>query len=325
MTGTQDYHTIFQQDWWLDAVAPGHWDAVTVERGGTTQARLPFVIKEQEGLTTLGQAPLTKWLGPWVRQTDAGYSKTLGREMSLYGELISKLPRHDRFAQSFAPQVTNWLPFYWEGFDQKTRYTYVLETDQTLETLHANLDKRDRRQLRQASDRIQADLSDDLETFLRLNDLTFSRQGLKTPYSHEFVQRLDEAVLARAHRYLILARDKVSGEPHAGVYMVADDTRAYSLMSGQNPAFRDLNGGIVARWKAIEVINAEGIPKLDLQGSMMKSVERRNRKYGAVQVPYFSIYRSNGKHEKQEARRRRLRAPLLKAYRTKEKLLRPYR
>ena len=40
-------HALFQQPWWLDAVAPGAWDAAVVVRDGETVGRLPFVRKQR--------------------------------------------------------------------------------------------------------------------------------------------------------------------------------------------------------------------------------------------------------------------------------------
>lgn len=320
MRAPTNFHTIFQQPWWLEAAAPGRWDAVSIETGGELQAWLPFTIRETHGIKTLGMPALTQSLGPWVRSTEAGYSKTLGRQISLYRSLIEALPPHDRFIQSFAPQVTNWLPFYWAGFTQTTRYTYTFDLTKSQEELWRALDKRNRRQLRKASGRIVAEASDDLDVFLRLNRATFERQGLDMPYSDDYVHRLDEAAKRNAKRWIVIARDEGTGEAHAGIYMVSDGKRAYSLMSGADPKFRDLNGGIVARWKAIELVRSAGVPLLDLQGSMMENVERRNRNYGTTQVPYFALYRSNGRAETQYRRQRRLKAPLIVAWRAKEAL-----
>lgn len=41
-------NTLFEQPWWLNAVAPGAWGAVEVSRDGGVLARLPTVIEEFE-------------------------------------------------------------------------------------------------------------------------------------------------------------------------------------------------------------------------------------------------------------------------------------
>jgi hypothetical protein len=59
-------HSLFEQPWWLDAVAPGNWDAATVTSDGEIIGRLPYVRMRRCGLTILGQPPLTQFLGPWM-------------------------------------------------------------------------------------------------------------------------------------------------------------------------------------------------------------------------------------------------------------------
>lgn len=286
----QFYYTAFQEPWWLNATAPGHWDEVSVESGGEVVARLPYSMKTEGRILTLTQPPLTQTLGPWVKDTGAAYTKALGRTMSLYEELIGMLPAHDKFFQNFAPQVTNWLPFYWNGFSETTRYTYQIDLTETVENLLSNMDKRNRSQLRKAEGHLVANVENDLETFLKLNRSTFRRQGREVPYSDEFVYRLDQAVLENASRSIVICRDSTSGVPHAAIYMVHYGEITHSLMSGTDESLRDQNGMIVARWKAINVAR-EKTETLDLQGSMMRGIERRNRKYGAHQLPLMTVSR----------------------------------
>ena len=118
---------LFQQPWWLHAVAPGSWDAVVVVENNEVVGRLPFVRKRRLGLTILTQPPLTPFLGPWVK---AGTGKThtqLEREHRIFKSLIAALPEHDVCTQSFHYSITNVLPFYWEGFSLSIYYTYVIE------------------------------------------------------------------------------------------------------------------------------------------------------------------------------------------------------
>lgn len=307
----------FQESWWLEAASPGSWDAVEVDIGGQTVARMPFVVEEKFGARILTQPPLTQFLGPWVRSTGAAPARATSREMNLYGQLIDALPKHDLFAQQFSPEVVNWLPFYWNGFSQTTRYTQVLDVSSPAEEILAGMDKRNRRQLRAAQNGVVAAVEDDLRTFLNLNDLTFARQGIRPNYDHDLVYRLDAAIRAHTKRWVIIAREKDEGEAIAAIYMFKYGDTLYSLMSGQDPAKRDLNGGIVARWLQVQVAHKHG-RFLDFQGSMIQSIERRNRNYGALARPYFSITRSNGVLENRQKWDRRLRAPSLAAWRMKE-------
>lgn len=282
------YYSVFQEPWWLDATAPGQWEEVSIQSGGETIARLPFTLEGQSKNRRLTQPALTQTLGPWLKDTGAGYAKALGRTNQLLAELIDALPPHDSFYQVFPPEMTNWLPFYWSGYTETTRYTYQIRLDASLDVILSEMDKRNRSQLRKAERTLAAQVEDDLETFLALNRSTFERQGRAVPYSDEFVNQIDEAVVKNASRSIVIARDQSTGVPHAGIYMVHYGNVTHSLMSGVDEALRDQNGMIIARWKAIEIARGRS-SILDLQGSMMKSIERRNRNYGAHQVPIMAV------------------------------------
>lgn len=285
-------YSMFQQPWWLDATAPGRWDAVEIERGGELMAWLPFVVTKWRGTRVLTMPQLTQSLGPWIKNTGAGYTKTLNREMELYGELIARLPKHDSFKQNFAPEITNWLPFYWRDFSQTTRYTYTIDLSQPLEAIHSQMDKRNRSRLRRAEQELLVTHSSTeyLEDVLEMSRLTFERQGLGVPYPEDLLYSIDEAVQrSGAHRWVVKATD-ADGRLHSAVYVVGDSQRTYALVSGADPEVRSSGASVLTRWKSI-MLAQEVSSIYDFEGSMLRGVEHRNRKYGAKQTPYFAVER----------------------------------
>ncbi|HRR40785.1 MAG TPA: hypothetical protein P5244_06085, partial [Syntrophales bacterium] len=144
---------IFSQPWWLDAVAPGSWGEVVVEKGGQIHARLPYVIQRKRGLTLLTMPPLTQTLGPWLRPYPGKYANRLSEEKQLMTELIEQLPRFDLFQQNFHYSITNWLPFYWKGFQQTTRYTYRLHDLSNLDAVWTGVRENIRTEIRKAISR----------------------------------------------------------------------------------------------------------------------------------------------------------------------------
>src|SRR5688500_13251895 len=59
-------YCVFQEPWWLDAVAPGAWRDITVSSGGMLRARWP-IYEERRGLFQwITLPPLTHRLGPWL-------------------------------------------------------------------------------------------------------------------------------------------------------------------------------------------------------------------------------------------------------------------
>lgn len=276
-------------------VAPNQWNEVTVERGGEVVARLPYVIKKRKGLTVLSMPQLTQTLGPWLRPSKAKYAKQLSEQKDLMTELIQKLPRFDYFFQNFHYSITNWLPFYWQGFEQTTRYTYVLENLSDSQKMWDGMLPKIRTDIKKAQNRFGLEIRTDLgvDAFLDMNELTFTRQGMKLPYSRDFVRRLDHACETHNARRVFFAQDKDS-RIHAAVYTVWDENSAYYLMGGSDPDMRNSGANSLCMWEAIKFASTV-TKKFDFEGSMIEPVERFFRAFGAKQIPYFHITKTNSR------------------------------
>jgi len=286
---------IFSKDWWLDAVCgEENWDVAIVEKGGEIWAAMPYFIIKKHGLTYLTMPPLTQTLGPWLRPSKAKYANMLSEQKDLMTELISQLPRFDYFNQNFHYSATNWLPFYWHDFKQTTRYTYVIEDLSDIKKIWDGLLPNIRTDIKKAQNRFGVEVKTnlDIEVFLDVNEMTFTRQVMKLPYSRDLVRRLDQACAPREARKIFFGIDK-EGKIHAAVYLVWDENSAFYLMGGGDPELRNSGGTSLCMWEAIQF--AAGVTKkFDFEGSMIEPVERFVRAFGAKQYQYFSISKTNG-------------------------------
>jgi hypothetical protein len=284
-------YNFFQEPWWLDAVAAGEWDEVVVKRGGQVAARLPFVRKEKLGRTWLLQPKLTPCLGPWLRSSTAKLANQLAEEKELMQELIDALPQFDLFRQSFAPEVTYWLPFYWRDFRQTTRYTYRLSDLTDLARVWAGVRDNVRREIRKAR-KIVAVRSDlDIDCFARVWALTFARQGGRLPVNIELLHRLDVACGKHNCRKMFFAEDP-RGKVHATAFLVWNADCAYYLMGGGDPGLRNSGAGSLVMWEAITFASTIS-RQFDFEGSMIEPVERFFRAFGGRPVPYFFVSKLN--------------------------------
>lgn len=283
--------SLFSQPWWLDAVAPGAWDEITLEGEGEVLARLPYVIKKRFGLTLILMPRLTQTLGPWFAPHEAKYVTQMSRQHELMNSLIEGLPKFDYFYQNFHYSITDWLPFYWRGFTQTTRYTYVLEELEDLDAIWGEMRENIRRAVRKARKQlvVRSDLG--LDRFLDLNAQTFERQGLPLPYSRELVVRLDSACREHHCSKIFFAED-AQGRVHAAAYIVWDEQAAYYLMGGADPELRSSGATSLVLWEAIQF--AAGVTRtFDFEGSMIESIERYFRAFGARQKPYCRVTKAN--------------------------------
>lgn len=280
---------IFSQAWWLDAVAGDNWDVCIVEKGDKIQASMPYVVKKKYGLTLLTQPSLTQNLGPWIRPAHAKYSKQLSQQKDLMEVLIDQLPKYHYFSQNWHYSNTNWLPFYWKGFEQITRYTYLIDDlsniDDVWDSSLANI----RTDIRKAENKFNLVVKESLpfSDFLLLNRQTFLRQGIQLPYSESFVNQLVFTAKDRNQCRWFIAQDN-EGRNHAGVLLVWDSESAYYLMGGGDPDLRNSGATSLCMWEAIKFASTV-TKRFDFEGSMIEPVERFFRAFGAKQTPYFAL------------------------------------
>ncbi|MBD3380382.1 MAG: GNAT family N-acetyltransferase [Candidatus Omnitrophica bacterium] len=282
---------VFSRNWWLDAVCgSGNWDVVLVERGEEIVAAMPFSLEKKFGLKVSKMPPLTQTLGVWIKYPQGQkYASRLSYEKEIFTEIIEKMPKFDIFEQNFHYTVTNWLPFYWKGFSQTTRYTYIIEGLADLDYVFSEFKSNVRNKIRKAEKIVVPSEKVTLEEFYALNRKTFHRQKKKVPYGIDLLRRMDDALRKRGRRRVFGAIDE-EGRLHSALYLIWDDTAAYVHMVGEDPGLRSSGAGILLLWEAIKfTANTLKLEVFDFEGSMLEPVEEVRRAFGARQTPYFTI------------------------------------
>jgi Acetyltransferase (GNAT) domain len=283
-------NSVFEQPWWLDAVAPGRWDSVVVRHGEEVVARMPYTWRRQFGMTMLVQPPYTQTLGPWLAPSAGRYSRRLDREKQLLGDLIAGLPPFGHFHMACSPALTNWLPFHWAGFQASVRYTYRLEDLTDLDRIRSDFHEHVRRAIRKAEQGVTVDHDYPIDDLLRLDARTYARQGMRSPASTALVRRLEAACAARGARRILAAVD-AQGRTHAALLVVWDERTMYALINARDPEYQAFGSNTLLYWEAIRL--ASQVARVfDFEGSMLEPIEHFVRGFGGRQTPYFAITKS---------------------------------
>lgn len=287
---------LFSQAWWLDAVVgPDKWSAVLALKNEEIVGALPYVRSNYWGKTLLVQPRLTQTLGPWLRPSNAKYANALAAEKDILGTLADGLPNFDVYRHNWDCARQNWLPFHWRGYQQTTRYTYVLPDISDSEQLWSEVQRDIRGNIRKAESRfgVKVRVGKDIRDLIPVLRKTFERQGKSFPYSEQFLFNLDQAAAAVNKRAIILGED-AEGKLHAGTYIVWEGNTAYQLLNGYDPELRSSGAGALCVWSAIQEAS-NYVNRYDFEGSMVEPIERFFRAFGATQVPYFSVEKINSK------------------------------
>ncbi len=284
---------VFNQDWWLDSVCgENNWDVALVEKGGGIVGSLPYFLKKKLFFNTIDMPKLTQTMGPYiVYPNNQKYYKRLSWEKEIYTKLINSLPKYDFFRQNFSPVVSNWLPFYWKGFEQSTRYTYRIQniTVKELENVYETDIRRRRRKAENLGLSVKELYS--VDDFYLLNKKTFERKGMEIPYSKKLVESIYNA--GRECDAVKMFSVKLDdGTLIAANFLVYDNNTVYYLMGGIDPDKKDLGAMDLIQHHSI-LFALEQNKIFDFEGSMVESIEKYFRSFGAIQTPYFSISHHN--------------------------------
>ena len=298
-------HSIFEQPWWLDATAPGQWDAVEIEEGGRVVARFPFVVKRKFGLRVLGQPSLSQSLGPWIEHSSETCSKRIAREKDLLAKLIARLPKFDVFHQNFHPNAAHWSPFRWQGFTQTTFYSYVIEDLTDLDRVFNAMSSSIRRDIRSAGKTITVMESDGIGEVLKMSEKTYRRQDLAPAYDREHLERVDEAAKRHGVRKALYGVDEYE-RIHSAAYVVGDERRMYLLVTGADPELQKSWSGSLVHWECIRAAS-ELTQVFDFEGSMIEPIAEFYRKFGGTLSPYSSVTKLSAKATRLDAFRRLIR------------------
>ncbi len=280
---------VFAQPWYLDACADGGaWDVALVREQGRIVAALPYFFKRKGPFCYATMPPFLKWLGPYVLPEFRG---VLPHEHRLLEALLAQLPALAAFKQNFYPTATNWLPFYWAGYRQTTYYTYRIRPLANLAVVEAGLNRNLRRNLRKAREQVRVVHDLGPSVLYELTRQSFGRQALPLPYSQAQFGRLDAALARHRARQLFFAVD-ADHRVHAAACLVWDGQAAYYHLAGDDPALRASGASILLVWEAIRYASEVlGVACFDFEGSMLPAIERMRTQFGAVQTPYFFVWK----------------------------------
>ncbi len=280
---------VFMQPWYLDAVChDGTWEAIVYAPKGRVLGVWPLFLKKKWGYRYVAMPLMGKLMGPYIVPEAR---EDLGEQMRTLTAMAELLPGNlAAFEQDCNYTVDNWLPLYWKGFTQTTRYSYQISLAHAEDALWANVAPNYKRKIKKIH--LIATLTTELPVTVlhQLCAMSFKRQNLEFPLGFDYFSGIYEAFCARGQGQAFYAVDRNDGTVHSAIFVVWDQGRAYLLWSGDNPDYRQSGAGIWLQWEAIRYTkNTLRLPFFDFEGSMLQPIEHSRRYLGGIQQPYFRL------------------------------------
>lgn len=289
---------LFQQYWWMETVCTGkQWDvAIATDSNNHLLAALPYLIRKRFGMRYILQPQLTQFSGPWFSiPADMSDRRRIDFEHSACNQLIDELQalHLDYFLQCFSPSITDWLPFYWRGYKQTTRYSYRIDDISDPERVFNSFDRTKERQrrIRRISDSYGIDTHVDTDTFIKLHNDYWLSRGQRDILPNDLMRNVINTAIARKQG-LILGVNDTDGNLAAAWFAVYDDLCAHALLSAKSPNVQSADVTALIIWRMIEFLSSR-TKAFDFEGSMESSLEYFYRSFGARQVPLMEVSRVN--------------------------------
>ncbi len=276
--------SVFCRSWWLEASATnarvlGYFEERRLIAG------IPLTCESKYGIRVCGMPKYTAAWGVVIEPLSGKLVTRAARETEILKIFAQRLATESFFVQSFHPTLQNWLPFYWNGFRQTTRFLYAFDELNDLNRLWDGF-SRER----------QADIRKSVELGLRFELCdsadVFAGHPRRSSRSLQKLSTLCAAAKERDSGECFAVKDK-NGQVQAANLMVWDAKNAYlftpGFSRGANTA--DHTASALLTWHLIQFC-AERSLVMSLWGALDPLTDEFFRSFGARQIAYNWIVKA---------------------------------
>lgn len=255
---------------------------------GKVVARLPFVLDRGH----IKMPPMTQTLGVWMDDSLKNYlrgNSHLNHQKEILFELIDKLPKHRSMKVCLDHSVSYVLPFRWKGYRISPSFSYRIRNVGEIEDIDKMItSKTVQRHVKAAEKVVVVDnTTNGINALLRLNEMTFARQGRKAPGNAKLYQRIMEESIQNESGRIMLAVGP-DGTPHSGAFFLYDEKVCYYLIGGQDPEYKNDGSQNLILRKGIDfaaIVSRD----FDFEGSNVEGIENFFRQYGGTQIVNYCV------------------------------------
>lgn len=280
----------------METVCAGKsWDVALAYQGDTLTGVLPYLCNRRLGMTYILQPQLTQFSGPlFFYPQDCNESQRLDFEKQTLDSLLDQLEavKPAYVLMHCSPAVTNWLPFYWRGYSQTTRYTYRLDDISDPQRLFDAFDPEKRqRKIRRYADSTTVRFDMSPADFATLHQKYWTAKGKKDLLDTAFIEHVCRTAIERGNGVIASLYDE-QGRLLVARFVAYDSRCAYALLSACDLQLHRSGHNETLIWRLLQYLS-DKTQAFDFEGSMDSGIEYFYRSFGARQTPFFAITKNN--------------------------------
>jgi len=231
-----------------------------------------------------------KYLGVLYADDDLIGIKSKRRKNKIDRILLKNISLESIFSYDFHPNFDNWLSFYWNNFNQTTKYTYQICFDSE-NSFRESYTSKVRGPLENAKKYNLRIVDIGIKEFCETIVKSYSARNTKPPYKKDALIRfLNKLLMYNCFYYkaVVDSNDNV----HAAAGIVYNKSSSNLILNGSDPEYRKYCGNTLIIDHMIE-FSSDKSKIFDFEGSMHERIERFYFGFGGELVPYFSISKNN--------------------------------
>lgn len=286
----------FLQPWCMDAVCKKDdwWEVFLYEKNDEIRGVFVCYFTRKAGMKFVIQPMFTQFNGIWLNYEEPmSAGEKLRFEKKAITNLISQLDKagFDYLNQNFPPNFQNWLPLFWQGYKQTTRYSYRISDISNPEFCFENFSYAKQKQIRKAEKKLHVSFEMSGEEFYNHLSDYFKTRNENVIFSKDLFLSFHDACKKRNQGTVISVVD-AEDVVHAALFVVWDANTAYNLISTIHPQHKSSGGSTLVIFEAIKHLS-KIVPVFDFKGSMDQGIENSFSQFGTEQLPYFNIKKYN--------------------------------
>ncbi|PCJ24153.1 MAG: methicillin resistance protein [Flavobacteriales bacterium] len=294
MCEQEDIPLFLQYNWFNTLYKGSDWNVAVEQKGGNVVGILPYVVTKKKSFKVITPQFLSPYQGVWIKYP-AGqkYASKVGFEKEVINGLIEQISKVDAFKQNFLPGFTNWMPFNWKGYEQSTRYTYIINDISDTDKVFGDFKENIRREIRKAEKVLRVEVTEDIDLVFQMKLKVYEANNDNYPIPLSKLKLVYDYCKANNCGELLVAKDS-EGNIHSILLYVWDNLSAYYLHGVTDSKYKTSGSMSLLLWEAIKK-SATKTKAFNFEGSMVESIERYFRGFGGKQTPYFQISKTDSK------------------------------
>jgi len=281
-------------DWWNEVVVKD-WEVLCIHNGNEVIGIWPLYIRQKGPWKIICNPPLTPYCGPFlIYPEEQKTERKIAFENKHYKEMINQCPDFALFDLNLPLYFKNSLEFHWNAFQDRKRFTYLIDLSIAEDQLWSNLKESTRRQVMKAQKTLKLKAHENFHQLEKNVQSSFEKQSRAYPISDpDLMQRLNNYVQKHDCGQLWTAYEE--NKAHASLLMLYDKDSAYYLMGGAESSLKNSGAMSLLIWKAILTAKEKGLSTFNTEGSTNPKIEPFLRGFGGELTAFSNLYQEGSK------------------------------